>query len=462
MGEKKQSLWLQGNSRPKYPVLAGTHKADVAVVGAGITGLTTAMLLKEAGLKVALIEAGQVCSGTTGHTTGKVTALHRLIYAGLASDFGEETARIFADTNMEAIAQVARFVKQFNIDCDFQRLSAYTYTRQPELISKLEKETAAACKAGLSAHFTRETDLPFPIEGAVRLDNQARLHPGKYGAALAEKINGNGSHIFEESRVVDVMDKGVRTNTGEVAADQVVLATLLPFLDRSGLFVSNYPWRSYLLATRLEATVPGGMYISAEDPVRSMAPAANGTMLLIGGETHKAGQDPDTRHRYKALEDWARKNFAVRSIDFQWSAQDYLPADGLPYIGYLHPLTQRIYVATGFGKWGMTRGTFAGMIIRDMIVGNDNPWRKFFKVSRLSFTHSPANFLLENLNVGKRFIKDRMAAYGQINNKQLEVGQASIVRKGRKTTAIYRESDGKKHAVSPVCTHMGCYKGVEK
>ncbi|MDW7772621.1 MAG: FAD-dependent oxidoreductase [Desulfobulbaceae bacterium] len=457
MSEKKISLWMHEKEGPEYPVLTKRFKADVAVVGAGITGLTTGLLLKEAGMKVAVIEAGRICSGTTGHTTAKVTALHNLIYSRLESTFGERTAGIFAAANSEAIAQVDSLVRQFGIDCSLNRLPAYTFTRDPNKVSELEKEVAAAGKAGLAARLVKETDLPFPVEAAVRLDDQAQIHPVKYCTALAAQIEGGGSRIFEQSRVVEVTEKGVRTGYGVVAADKIVLATLLPFLDRGAFFVSNFPWRSYLLAARLDGSMPAGMYISAEEPVRSISRTADGTMLLIGGESHKSGQDPDTRRRYEVLENWAREHFPIRSIEFSWSSQDFMPADGLPYIGPLHPFTSRIYAATGFGKWGMTRGTFGAMLIRDLILGRENPWQETFRTSRVSFIRSPGKLIFENMNVGRRFVQDRMGAYMTKKEEPPGAGEGRITRQGNKTAAVFREADGGLQVLSPVCTHLGCY-----
>lgn len=455
--ETKRSLWLKDGPTTAYPSLKGSVKADVAVVGAGITGLTTAFLLKHAGVRVAVIEADRVGAGVTGNTTAKITSLHQLIYARIAGAFDDETARIFGAANQAAIQQIESLVRELNIDCHFHRLPAYTFTTQPEKVPDIEAEVTAAQKAGLPAHFLQETDLPFPVAAAIRFDDQAHFNPYAYCAGLAAEIDGHGSHLFESSRVVDVADNRVKTEKGEVEAEQVILATQIPFLDRGGAFASNYPQRSYLLAVVIEGERPEGMYISAEDPIRSISHAAGSPYLLVGGESHKTGQEPDTQQRYRALEEWTRGHFPVRSIDFEWSSQDFMPADGLPYIGRLHPFTDRLYTATGFGKWGMTRGTFAAMILKDLILGRENLWAEPFSASRLNPARSAMEFISENMNVGKRFVQDRLSAFSSPDPASLSPDQGHIIRTESGLAAAYREENGALHTVSPTCTHLGCY-----
>ncbi len=455
MAETRTSLWLKQGPTTSYPALAGSVKADVAVIGAGIAGLTTAFLLKKAGVNVAVIEAHQVGSGATGNTTAKITSLHQLIYARLASAFGEETAHIFGASNQAAILRIESLTRELSIDCHFHRLPAYTYTEQPERVPEIEAEVEAAQKAGLPAHYLQGIDLPFSAAAAVRFDDQAHFNPYAYCAGLAGAIDGDGSRIFEKSRAVDIEGNLVKGEAGEVTADQIVVATQLPFIDKGGAFVGNYPQRSYLLAIRIDGDRPEGMYISAESPIRSISHAAGSDYLLVGGESHKTGQDADTRQRYGALRDWAARHFPVRSVDFEWSSQDFMPADGMPYIGRLLPFTDRIYTATGFGKWGMTRGTLAGMILSDLILGRENPWAETF--SRLNPLQSAADFFTENMNVSKRFVQDRLSALGSPDPESLPPEQGDVIRTEGGLAATYREEDGALHTVSPVCTHLGCY-----
>ncbi len=459
--ERNVSLWVATAPETDYPPLAGDLAVDVAVIGAGITGLSVAALLKRAGARVAVVEAGRVAAGVTGYTTAKVTALHGLIYRDLVNDLGAERARLYADANQAAIERVAAFVREGAIDCDFRRLAAYTYTEDPARVADIQAEVEASRRLGLPASYTETTALPYPIRAAVRFDDQAQFHPRKYCLALARAIPGDGSHLFELTRATDVAEGApcvVTTARGTVRADHVVLATQIPFLDRGGFFAKTSPSRSYALAARVDGPVPEGMYLSAEEPVRSVRsqPVGGETLLVLGGEGHKVGQDEDTRRRYAALEAWAGARFAVRAVDYRWSAQDYLPVDNVPYIGRLTPGSERLYVATGYKKWGMTTGTLAGMLITDAILGRDNPWAALFDATRVELTRSAQDFIAANADVAKRFVGDRLALLQAPPLAELARGEGQVVEVAGERVAAYRDEAGVVHAVSPICGHLGC------
>ena len=245
----------------------------MAVLGAGIAGLTTALLLKNAGLRVAVVEADGVSRGTTGHTTAKVSAQHGLIYDTLRSKFGEDRARAYAEANLAAVDLVEALVREHGIECDWERRPAYAYTEDDSQVSQIEKEVEAAQEAGLPASYTEETDLPWPVKAAVRFAEQAQFHPRRYCLALARLVDGGGSRVYEQTRALDVDDGSpcvVKTERHEVRAAYVVLATHLPFLDRGAFFAKCHPEREYVLAVALEHPVPRGMYISVEQPTRSV------------------------------------------------------------------------------------------------------------------------------------------------------------------------------------------------
>src|ERR687894_2147570 len=202
--ERNISLWAATPPEAASPPLAGDVTVDVAVIGAGITGLSVAALLKRAGARVAVVEAGRVASGVTGYTTAKITSLHGLVYRNLLDEMGEERARLYADANQAAIARVAAFVEEDGIDCDFRRAAAYTYTEDPARVADIQAEAEASRRLGLPASYTETTDLPYPVQAAVRFDDQALFHPRKYCLALATSIPGQGSHLFEMTRATNV------------------------------------------------------------------------------------------------------------------------------------------------------------------------------------------------------------------------------------------------------------------
>jgi glycine/D-amino acid oxidase-like deaminating enzyme/nitrite reductase/ring-hydroxylating ferredoxin subunit len=461
---KNTSLWVDTAPQTDYPVLkAGVH-VDVAVLGGGIAGLTTALLLKRDGARVAVVEAGRVGAGVTAYTTAKVTSLHGIQYRSVRSSFGEDGARAYAEANEAGLERVAQFVDEIGIDCDWRRKPAYTYAEDADDRRTIEEEVEAAVQAGLAASFTTETDLPWPVAAAIRVEDQAEFHPRRYLIALAAEVAGGGSHVFERSRAIAVAGgrENVRISTtrGELTADQVVVATHFPFLDRGGYFARMHPERSYGLGLYLKrgAHAPQGMYLSTESPSHTVRshPTPRGEMVITGGESHKTGQGGDTAERVARLERWARERFDVRSIEYRWSTQDNMPVDGVPFIGRLAPFQKRLWVATGFMKWGLTNGTAAGMILTDLINDRSNPWSSLFDSTRFKPLASARELVKENANVGVHFVGDHLSRPDARSVDALKPGQAGIVRRGAGKIAAYREEDGTLHEVSAICTHLGC------
>lgn len=464
-----RSLWIETTPETTYPRLGRKVDVDVVVVGAGITGVMTAWLLKREGRRVALIDMLRVGEGTTGYTTAKLTVGHNLIYADLMKKHGQETARAYAASNQWAIERLEELVSSEEIDCDWERASNYVYTENEKRLADLREEVEAARGAGVSAELTTETDLPFPVLGAVRIDAQAQFHPQKFLQGLTEKIVGDGSQVFEQTRVTDVRSGGdcvVRTDQGsaELRPSHVVLATHLPFLDRGLFFAKAHPQKSYAIAAQVaRSQAPFGMYISAEQPTRSVrsTPGPNGSrFLIIGGEGHTPGRDDDTRRRYEALETFLNDRFGSRVVEHRWSTHDYVPLDGLPYIGRLRRRDEQLFIATGFAKWGLTKGVVAAAIVTDAILGRANPWAGGYNAKRLSLKNSAAKFVAENAKVGTWFIGDRVRFRDSRDDiDALQRGAGTVARIGGRHLAVHRDDEDELHAVSARCTHLGCLVG---
>lgn len=456
-----ESPWLAGVAMPSWPTLEGDLEVDVVVVGAGIAGLSIASRLHAGGSSVAVLEAGRIGHGTTGHTTGKLTSQHGLIYRSLIERHGKEPARVYAQANQQAIEDIQDTIDRLGVDCSFERLPAYVYTRDPRRRSDLEAEHSAAKDLGLPASLTTEIDLPFPIELALRFDDQAMFDVGPYLLALAQDLNSDNGLIFEHSRATGITERRngvtVYTTSGRVTAGNAIVATLIPFIDRSGFFARMKPSRAYGVAARLHSDQITGVHINADSPTRSTRPwrTDNGSGIVVVGEDHSVGSRKARPRRWGDLEEWARRHFDVSSFEYRWSAQDFESVDLIPYVGRA-PLMRRTYVATGFRKWGLTNATAAANMIADLLAGRQNDGVDAFDATRLGDIQAVARMSVLNLGVANHFITGRLGRLFARSVDDLDRGEGSLVRADGTTVAAYRDPDGDVHSLSPTCTHLGC------
>jgi glycine/D-amino acid oxidase-like deaminating enzyme/nitrite reductase/ring-hydroxylating ferredoxin subunit len=453
---KRTSVWVDTGPEPQErPQLAGDLDAEVAVIGGGIVGITTAALLQDAGVRTVLLEANRLACGVSGFTTAKVSSQHGLVYARLRSRFGRDGAATYGAANQAALEWMAARVEDDGVECDWRHRPSYAYLTDDR--AKAEDEVEAATEAGLPASLVEETGLPYDVAAAVRFEDQAEFHVRKYLLALGASL----TEIYERSHAVDVDVNGrcaVKTPGGRVTADRVVVATHYPFLDRALAFARVHPQRSYALVCSIDGEPPPGMYISGDSPTRSIraVPVAGEEKLLVGGEGHHVGEGGDTEERYAALEAFAREHWAVRSVDYRWSSQDNTTIDTVPYVGRMSPFGDKLLMATGFAKWGMTGGTAAALILADALTGRENAWASLFDPNRLTPRASAVRFVEENARVGVHMVGDRLRHRGTRPIEDLAPGEGDIVRLGGEKVAGHRRDDGTLVAVSPVCTHLGC------
>lgn len=473
-----QSYWFKGSKTAgtQFPVLqSSSDKYDVVVIGGGITGLSTALCLADAGIKrIAVLDALQIGKGVTGYSTAKITSQHNLIYADLEKKFGEKTATTYAELNQFGVQHISDTIKKYNIECDFSHQDAYTYTQQESYVDSIKKEAETASKCGIPASFTVKTSLPFNILGAVRFDNQAQFNGYDYCVGLANALSKRGVEFYENSRVVDVdhikSPHSIKTDSGAtVTADYAVLATHIPFLDRSGHFGFVEPVTSYVVAYKGAPgqKFPEGMYISAEEPKMSVRSADNGNILIVGGEGHPLGEAPEgnNENAVKNIEKWTATNFGQLEKLCSWMAHDYRPPDHLPYIGYLHRGCTSIFCATGFMKWGISLGAASGRLITDLIVNKDEKniptraWLDAVDSRRWDLTHSVGPLAKFQAHVGKHLVGDKIkAVMSPMDIEDLANGKGGICKtKQDGQIAAYRDENGQLIKLSPVCTHLGCH-----
>jgi glycine/D-amino acid oxidase-like deaminating enzyme/nitrite reductase/ring-hydroxylating ferredoxin subunit len=456
------SVWSESPPAAPFPALNGNVRVDVVIVGGGITGITAACLLKRAGLTVAVLESRRIGKGESSKTTAHLTEVLDVRYARLISRFGLEGARLAARGQRAAIERIAAFVDEVGIACDFQRVAGYLYAEDTTGADEVEAEAEAARRLGLEVMPGDETPLPFPVARALWFGNQAQMHPRAYLLGLAAGIPGDGSHIFEQTHVVDV-DEGdpcrVITENGIAYGREVIVAAHVPISNRLLLHGKLAAYRTYVVGVEMPVADPIGLFWDTADPyhfIRSHR-IDEATYLIVGGEDHKVGEAADTTEPFRRLEQYVRSRFGrtVAPTDLRWSGQIVLPADGLPYIGR-NALSSRVFVATGYGGNGMTGGTLAGMILADEARGVANPWRELYDATRWKPLASAKAFLRENVDYPRHLITDRLPVPGPDALEQIAPGEGMVLAVGGERLAVYRNANGELSALAPVCTHLGC------
>ncbi len=365
------SLWHETTVLPSFPVLRENIKADVLIIGGGLAGLLTSYLLKEKGISSVILESGKICGGTTGNTTAKITFQHGLIYSELVKK-GAETAKAYYEANRQALEKYRELSK--NIKCDFETKDNYIYSTDSR--QKIEDELNALHMIGAEGTFTEKLSLPFSATGAVKTANQAQFHPLLFASEIAKDLS-----IYENSRVIEMKGNTAVTETGSVNAENVIVATHFPFINKHGLYsLKLYQHRSYVIALENGAEL-NGMYLDEKENGLSFRSYRN--LLLLGGGDHRTGKKGGN---YTELRQTAKKFYPEAQEKFHWAAQDCMSLDSMPYIGSYSKSTHNLYTLTGFNKWGMTGAMSGALILSDLLSGKTNPYAEVFSPSRCMLT----------------------------------------------------------------------------
>lgn len=451
-----KSYW-QLEAQSAFSPLNGDLTVHTVIVGGGMCGLLCAYALLQKGVTdIALIDAEEICSGVTAHTTAKITAQHGLLYAKLMRGMGEDPAKEYAAAQTEAIRQFAEIIEKERIDCDFTPCNAWVYTTDESKLQDIKDEVQAAQKLGISASFETESELPFPITGAVRFANQARFHPLKFTKSICDILAKSGCKIFTHTKATGAHEGVVYTDKGNINAQNIISCSHYPFIDKhSLLFTKIYQERSYVLALKGAGSLRD-MYLDCEDggySLRAQKDCDNEDMILFGAFDHKSGHE-DKKLHFKDLIARANALYPNGSVAYQWSAQDCMTHDSIPYIGRYESAGRNIYLATGFHKWGMTSSMAAAQILGDMITKGSAKNASVFSLGRRDVAMQAKSFVKEAVDIAGNFLTHLTMADKSLQS--IGHDQGGIVEIDGKRVGVYVDKSGNIHAIKPMCTHMGC------
>lgn len=457
------SLWQDGIENYQPATFNQKEIYDVVVVGGGITGVTTAQLLQKKGLNCLIAEAQTLGFGTTSGTTAHLNTILDLSYKELEKKFGEENAKLVLKATREAILFVENNVSEYAIDCDFQRKPGYLFSQNKEQTEELKKVYEASLRAGCDVNYADDIPVPVPFEQALKYSGQGQLHPIKYLFSLAKAFEQLGGHIMQQCRVTNVDEKDadileIETSRGTIMARHLIYATHIP----PGVNLLHFrcaPYRTYAMACVLESgDYPESVVYDMWDPYHYYRThEIDGQKFLIaGGNDHKTGEEPNTDHCFTNLEAYLRNHFYIKEIAFKWSSQFFEPVDGLPYIGHLPGNPSNVYVATGYGGNGITFSHVAAILLTDMIMGNENDYKKIFQPSRVKPVAGFSNFLKDAADAVGHLISAPFEGEKIKEITEIASEEARVITYEHKKLAIYKDEQGKIYSLNPACTHIKC------
>ncbi|MPL95180.1 tRNA 5-methylaminomethyl-2-thiouridine biosynthesis bifunctional protein MnmC [bioreactor metagenome] len=454
------SFWNKTVKKTQYPQPPKDLETDILIIGSGITGITCAYCLALNGARPIVIEAGGLCDGTTGNTTGKVTIQHDIIYSNLLKKHGRDFAQGYADSQTEALNFVRRQVKELSIDCQLADTTSYIYAQTREEKDQVKAEYEIARDLGIDAEFTEIPGFPPGNMGMLGFRDQAAFHPVRYVNALAAAAAENGAIIYCDTKAVKLQkeDDAIRIfceKDIEIRTKHLVMATQYPFYDGPNLFFTRlYAKRSYGIAVSTANDWPEGNFINVGEPSRSIRThVENGKkVLIVVGEGHPTGRGAqDTQLHYEALVQFADQIAGAKEVLAKWSAQDYDTPDQLPYIGRISD-NSNIYVASGFGKWGLTNGTLAGNMISELILNGNCRYEEIYSRKRKDYSSSIGKTISAVLTPVGELIKSKLEFPESCSDLKQGEGR-SINFEGQKA-GIYRDFDDTVTILDISCTHM--------
>jgi len=460
------SLWSATSKELSIPALDRNIDADVCIVGAGIAGMTTAYLLAREGKSVVILDKSQIGSGETAYTTAHLSNVIDAGYREIERLHGAKAARLVAQSHTAAIAQIESIISEETIDCDFERVDGYLFSPYGGSQQKLQEEWQAAKRAGLQVRKLKQAPFDLKLGPCLRFPRQAQFHPLKYLTGLARATKRLDGRLFGGAEAKEIKSgKTVKILTqgrAIVSAGAVVIATNTPINDLGKIFAKQEAYRTYVIGALVPAgSIPRALYWDTEDPfhyVRLQRMHINGKtqdLLIIGGEDHKTGQAGGIEGRFTRLAAWGREHFpGIKEITFRWSGQVMESMDDLAFIGRNPKDHSNVYIVTGDSGAGLTHGTIAGILLRDLIVGRDNPWGALYDPARKT-PRAAGAFPRENPKAGGEYA--HWLTPGEVKTvEEIKPGMGAVIRRGSSKIAVSRDDTGRLHQCSAVCTHLGC------
>ena len=457
---KHQSIYIEETQTTKYPMLNEDMNVDIAIIGGGIVGLTLAYLLRNTNQKVVVLEANQIAMGMSARTTAKLTPCHGLIYDQLTHTKSPGKAKQYLEINQMAMEIVKSIIEKEKIECDFKQSPSYVYTTEEQGIRYIKNEIETCRRLGLRLQYKESLSIGLPVKAALELEEAYIFHIRKYLLKLAEIFVEAGGVIYEHTPIQIVESDEVTgleaKNGAYIHAKKIIIASHFPVYDGLGLYFTRLQMRrEYVIAVKVSKDkMPKGNYISIDQPKFSIRPVPEKDVVLIGGGEHRTGDDMKEVAHFDELVQFAQTVFGSDEVLCHWSTQDYVTSDSVPYVGYLNSrLSHDVYVATGFNKWGMTGGTAAALVLKDMLTVGRSPYEELFNPMRTeAFT-------------GQIFVKNNVIGIkNYIQGKLHQVPKSMYPEKGQAITTrledgniygIYQDEEAYYHIVELTCPHVG-------
>jgi glycine/D-amino acid oxidase-like deaminating enzyme/nitrite reductase/ring-hydroxylating ferredoxin subunit len=458
------SIWIDTSPSTRYRTLSKSLETDVAIVGAGITGITAAYLLSQQGLSVSLIEKGRVAMSESGHTTAHIIEATDADYGDLVRDHGEEGARLNSEAIRASISQIKSLVEELRIDCGFHAVDGFLYAEEEKDRQYLRRQQEFLELSGVSTEFVPSVPLPFPTIGGLRFRNQYTFHIREYLLAVLEAAIKQGVQVFENTLATDIENAdasgrtAVQTDRGVIRSKNLLLTTHVPINDRGMLWTKMHVTRTYVVAAPIQpGRVPDALFWDTPYPYHyTRLLESNGSLfLIVGGEDRDVGKEDNDGERYSALESYCRERFGVSQFSHRWSGQINEPADMIPFIGESSH-GRNVWMATGYSGTGMTYGTLGAMLLADFTRGRENRFAKLYDPARKNIRSLVENIVTKATEFPKRLLAKAADLDVEAESiAEVSEGQGKIVAVGDRKFAVSR-IEGELRKLDATCTHMGC------